>query len=243
MNRTNFRTWAKIIEKELTSNPFTSYAVLLGDLQATAEDALQRSLQLFEEAITNYTVEAINEIFISNLIANKAKYEEMIELFNEKFYPFDDVYRVEDYEHTRTPDLESSSTSNAEGTATSERKQSRTTTSTPGVTTTQSHNVSPYDSSGYKAESQDITSEAGNNTIVESFSGQPDTTTTNTEAQSTVTTTGTDKNEYKKIIHGRDGSRPASEVISDGLKAAEMYDIMDIIINDIADQVFLQVWI
>ena len=33
--------------------------------------------ELYEEAITNYTAETITQIFLSNLIANKKKYDEL----------------------------------------------------------------------------------------------------------------------------------------------------------------------
>lgn len=197
-----------------------------------------------EEAVTNYTAESITQIFLSNLVANKKKYDELIDFYEDTFFPFDDYYKNEAYEHTRTPDLESSSESSGSGTAETENKQTRTTTTTPNnYTTTRTHNVAPYDSEVYKNESQDISTETGSNTVTESYTGQPDTTTTSTESSSTVTTTGTDKNEYTKIIHGRTGNRPTSEVVSDGLKAAALHDILDLIIEDIADQVFLQVWI
>ena len=198
-----------------------------------------------EEAVTNYTAESITQIFLSNLVANKKKYDELIDFYEDTFFPFDDYYKNEAYEHTRTPDLESSSESSGSGTAETERKQSRTTTTTPNqYTTTTTHSVAPFDEPvSLRNESQDISTESGTNTVTESYSGQPDETTTSTSSSSTVTTTGTDKNEYTKIIHGRTGNRPTSEVVSDGLKAAALHDILDLIIEDIANQVFLQVWI
>ncbi len=198
-----------------------------------------------EEAITNYTAESITQIFLSNLIANKKKYDELIDFYEETFFPFDDYYKNEAYEHTRTPNLESSSESNGKGTTETERKQSRTTTTTPNqYTTTTTHSVAPFDEPvNLRNESQDISTESGTNTVSESYSGQPDETTTTTESTSTVKTTGTDTNEYTKVIHGRTGNRTTSEVVNDGLKAAALHDILDLIIEDIANQVFLQVWI
>ena len=197
-----------------------------------------------EEAITNYTTESITQIFISNLVANKKKYDELIEFYEESFYPFDDFYRSESYDHTRTPDLTSESSSSGTGSATTEKNQSRTMTTTPDdYTTTRTHSVDPFDESGMRDESQDVSVESGSSTTEESFSGDPDITATETESSSTVTTSGTEKNEYTKTIHGRSGKRPTSEVVADGLKAAAMHDILDLIIDDIANQVFLQVWI
>ena len=189
--------------------------------------------ETYEEAITNYTTESIIQLFLSNFIANKKKYDELIEFYEENFYPFSDYYHNETYEHTRTPDLESESNSIGSGSSYIKRNESKTTTNTPGMTTTSTHSVNPYDASGLRSESQDVQSESGSTSITETYSGNPDTT----------TTTGTDKNEYEKIIHGRTGKRSTSEVVEDGLKAAALHDILDIIISDIADQIFIQVWI
>lgn len=200
--------------------------------------------ELYEEAITNYTAETITQIFLSNLIANKKKYDELIDFYEETFYPFDDYYKAETYDHTRTPNLSSGSTSTGTGSATSKHNETRTTTTTPtDYTTTTTHSVAPFDASGMRAESEDASVESGSRETTETYSGSPDTTTSTSSALSTVTTTGTDRNQYDKDIHGRSGRRPTSEVVQDGLLAAALHDVLDIIINDIADQIFLQVWI
>ena len=245
--RTKFRTWDQIATNEfdpVTNNPFAPYSAILQAIEANPGAAYQRMWETHEEAVTNYTAESILQIFLSNLTANKRKYDELIDYYNESIYPFGDYYRHEDYEHTRTPDLVSESQSAGSGSAETQNKQTRTTTTTPNnYTTTRTHNVAPYDSATYKNESQDIAVESGSNSVAESYSGSPDTTSTSTESTSTVTTTGTDSDVYTKVTHGRTGNRPTSEVIADGLKAAAMHDILDLIIEDIANQVFLQVWI
>lgn len=200
--------------------------------------------ELYEEAITNYTADTITQIFLSNLTANKKKYDELIEFYEETFYPFDDFYKAESYDHTRTPDLTSTSSSTGSGSATSKHNESRTTTTTPtNYQTETTHLVDPFDSSGLRNESQDISIESGSRSTTDVYTGSPDITTSSSAASSAVKTMGTDRNEYTKTIHGRSGRRPTSEVVQDGLLAAAMHDILDIIINDIADQVFLQVWI
>ena len=220
------------------------YSGILQKLEANPAAAYQRMWELYENAVTNYTADSIRQLFISNLTANKRKYDELIEFYEENFYPFSDYYRNEKYEHIRTPDLESSSSSSATGTATTERNQTRTETKTPDeYTTERTHKVDPFDETGLRNESQDITVESGSSSITESYDGDPDLTQTTNSAISTILTTGTDHNKYDKIIHGRNGQRPTSEVVEDGLLAAAMHDILDIIIGDIADQIFLQVWI
>ena len=245
--RTNFRTWDQIATNEfdpLTDNPFTAYSPILQEIEANPAAAYDRMWENFEDAVTNYTKESINSIFLSNLTANKKKYDELIDFYKETFYPFSDYYKNEQYESTRTPDLESTSSSEGSGTATTERKQSSTRTTTPNnYQTVVTHKVDPFDQSGLRNQSQDISIESGSTSTTESFSGQPDETKTSSESSSTVTTSGTETNEYTKIIHGRTGQRPTSEVVADGLKAAAMHNILDEIINDIAEQIFLQVWL
>ena len=233
------------METELTTNPFNGYLLTLTQIGATAEDALQRMWELFEEAITNYTFESIQEIFISNYIANKKKYDQLVEFYADDLHLFGDYFRSEDYDHTRTPNLSSGSTSSGTGSASTKNNQTATTTTTPNsYTNTTSHNVVPFDeTTGERLEYKDTSVESGSRATATSYSGQPDTTNTTSSATSTVTTTGTDKNQYTKIISGRDGRRPTSEVVQDGLKAAALLDILDIIINDVADEIFLQVWI
>lgn len=232
---------------ELEGNPFNAYGLVLEPIGATPEDALQRMWELFQEAITNYTYSSINELFISNYIANKKKYDQLLELYEENIYPFGDYYRHETYEHERTPNLTSASSSTGTGATSSEREQSRVTTTTPNNYETETtHKVAPFDNNaaaaGLKFESQDTAIERGSTSTIDSNTNSDQTSTSST-ASTSVTTTGSDTNEYTKIIHGRDGRRSTSEVLEDGLKAAATLDILDIIINDIADQIFLQVWI
>lgn len=225
------------------SDPFTEYATLLTEIGATTTEATDRMWELFEEAITNYTAESIASIFHLNLVSNNKKYEDLLLFYEEQFYPFADIFKSETYDHRRTPNLLSTSQSSGSGSADTTRNQTRTTTNTPGVTTTIAHSVNPYDNSGLRSESQDTTSESGSGTVTEAYTGQPDHTATSSQASATVSTTGSDRNQYDKVIHGRDGKEPTSEVIKDGLLAAAYHDVLDIIINDIADQIFLQVWL
>lgn len=200
--------------------------------------------EICENQVTNYTASTIIQIFLSNLVANKKKYDQLIDFYAETFFPFDDYYKNEAYDHTRTPDLESYSEVSGSGSAETTRNQTRTTTTTPNDYQTEvTHKVDPFDESGLRNESQDISIESGSTSTAESFSGQPDLTATTSSTASTMKTSGTETNEYQKIIHGRSGRRPTSEVIEDGLIAASYLDILDIIIEDIADQIFLQVWI
>lgn len=232
------------MREELTeTNPFSDYSTLLAEFDATADEAASRMWENYEEAVTNYSTEAILEIFALNLVVNKKKYEDLVKLYDWDYYPFVEKWYDETYKHLRTPALTSTSESSGSGSADTERKQSRTTTSNPGAVTTTQHEVQPYDASGTRIESVDTSTDSGSSTTTESYSGQPDHSETSSEATSTVTTTGSDQNEYEKKYVGRTGTRPTSEVIADGLKAAAMHDVIDVIISDIAQQIFIQAWV
>lgn len=246
-HRTKPRRWTTIAATEIDLseyNPFTPYTEILEAIDATPVEAFQRMWEICENQVTNYTTGTIFQLFISNLTANKKKYDQLIDFYTKTFFPFDDYYKNEEYDHTRTPDLTSHSESEGSGSASSKVNQTRTSTTTPNNYQTETtHKVDPFDETGLRNESQDISIESGSTSTSESYSGDPDLTESTSTAESTVTNTGTETNEYTKVIHGRSGKRPTSEVIEDGLKAASMLDILDIIINDIADQIFLQVWI
>ena len=241
--RTNWRTWDQIMREEMTDNPFTAYAELLVELNTTPDEAASRMLENYEKAVTNYTSEAILEIFVLNLMVNKSKYNDLVNLYNWDFNPFVDKWYNESYASQRTPNLTSTSESSGSGSVNTERKQTRTTTNNPGAITVTQHEIQPYDASGLRIESKDTSTDSGSSTTTETYSGQPDHSETSSEAQSTMTTTGFDQNEYTKKYIGRTGNLPTSEVVADGMKAAAMHDVLDQIIKDIAEQIFIQAWI
>ena len=221
---------------------FADYAALLAEIDATKQEASDRMWELCESLVTNYSSSYILRIFKLNLVANTAKYRDLVEFFNEDFYPFSENYRHETYESTRKPNLQSVSSSSGTGTADTQRKQSQTMTTTPGSTTTTTHEVQPYDVTGLRTETKDTSSESGSTSTTTSFTGQPDHTSTTTATNAIISSTGDESTDYTKQWHGRDGRRPTSEVIEDGLKAADLHDVLDIIIQDLSDQIFLQVW-
>lgn len=222
---------------------FSDYASILSSIDTTKSEAADRMAELYECRVTNYTAEYIQRIFTLNLIANEKKYEDIVEFFDSNYHPFAEYLREEEYSAERTPNLKSASVSSGSGTAFTERKQSRTTTNNPGAVTVTQHEIQPYDASGLRMESKDTSTDSGSSTTTETYSGQPDKTSTSSAASSTVSTTGSDINTYTRHINGRNGARPQSEIIADGFKAAAMHDVLDVILQDLADQIFLQAWI
>ena len=235
------------MQQEITTNPFNGYLFTLSNIGATAEDALQRMWENCETLVTNYSIDFIYEIFISNYIANKKKYDSLVELYNDDLHLFDDYYRNEEYDHTRTSNLLSDTQNSGSGTVDTKRNETESRTETPNqYTTTNTHSVVPFDantSPGARVESIDASVDTGSRTVLTSYTGQPNHTASTSSATSTITTTGADQNQYTKLITGRDGRRPVSEVIADGLAAAAMLDVLDVIIDDVANQIFIQVWI
>lgn len=241
--RTYPRTWDQILTTETgLTNCFAIYENILSEISVTPEQAYDRMWQNFEDAITNYTADYILTIFSNNLFTNQKKYTELIELYQKDLDIFSPVHIEETYTDIRTPDLTSNSESTGSGSSDSKINQSRTSTTTPATQQTTVHSVNPYDDTGMKTENQDVISQSGSDTTLETYSGQPDHTQTQTTAESTVTTTGTETIEHELTRSGRDGRYTISEIIEQAEQSAASLNILDIIINDLADQIFLQVW-
>lgn len=199
--------------------------------------------QNYESAVTNYTADYILTIFKNNLIANQKKYRELVELYKKDLDIFSPIHIEETFTDIRTPDLVSNSESSGTGSSDSKINQSRTSTTTPATQQTTVHSVNPYDDTGMKTENQDVISQSGSDTTLETYSGQPDHTQTETTAESTVTTTGTETIEHELTRSGRDGRYIISEIIEQAEQSAAALDILDIIIDDLANQIFLQIWL
>lgn len=215
----------------LWDNLFLYYVAILDAISVTPAGARSRMLQLCENAVTTYTDDYIEEIFANNLATNGKKYAELVKLHSDDLDVLSPVDLTETFTDTRRPNLTTQSSSS------SERKQSQTSTTTPLTTETTTHSVNPYDNTGMQQQTQDATSMTGSNTTTISFTGQPDT------ASGTTTRTGTETLEHSARRKGRDGRFTLSQIIEEAELSAARLDILDIIINDLADQIFLQVWL
>lgn len=221
---------------------FMEYEDLLQALNVYRYEASERMLQLHEDDVTTYSAPYISRIFHLNLLANRKKYEELIEIYNKDLDLFAPVSIAENYIDTRTPNLTSTSSSTGSSSSTAKRNQSVTQTTTPATTDTVSHSVNPYDNTGLRQESQDITATTGTDTTVTAYSGTPDTTSGTSTSSGSVRSTGTETIVHSLRREGRDGRFKVSDIIDDAELTAEKLDILDIIIQDISNQVFLQVW-
>lgn len=231
--RTHPRRWIEIMKGNLTlwDNLFLYYVAILDAISVSPTGARNRMLQLYENAVTTYTDDYIEEIFSNNLVTNGKKYAELVKLHSDDLDVLSPVDMTESFVDTRRPNLTTTSNSS------SERKQSQTSTTTPLTTETTTHSVNPYDNTGMQQQTQDATSMTGSNTTTISFTGQPDT------ASGTTTRTGSETLEHSATRKGRDGRFTLSQIIEEAELSAARLDILDIIINDLADQIFLQVWL
>lgn len=176
--------------------------------------------------------ERIQHCFYEVYATNKKKYDLLIQAYQAEFDPIENYNRIESSTRTREPDLESST----EGTVT--RKQTRTVTDTPsGYTETDTHNVSPYDESTMKAAESNVRSFTGSRSTSETFTGQPD------ETSSTTTTTGTDTETFESTIHGNIGTVTSQQMLESTFPLAEKMNIFKVIEKDIAAVLLLQIWI
>ena len=230
--RTDPRRWTEIMmNDEFYSSLFSEYSALLSRINVIPSEAVERMLQLHEDDVTTYTDQYIFRIFHLNYITNYKKYNELAGLYESNIDIFSPVNITESYLDVRRPNLTSTSSSSIE------KKQSVTMTSTPATTDTTTHSVNPYDNTGLRQETQDTSSTSGSDTTVTSYSGQPDTT------SGTVTSTGSETYEHQLTKSGRDGKFTISDIIEQAELTADKLDILDIIIQDIANQIFLQIWI
>ena len=241
--RTTPRRWKEIANNINVAGAFQLYTSIFDTLDIDYNIAWARMLQLYENEVTTYTNEYIPLIFANNYYANQKKYAELIALYEEDIDIFSPVNMTESYTDTRTPNITNTSASSASGTTETKNNQSRTSTTTPATTTTRNHSVNPFDNSGLRQETQDTTSDSGTSTTVDSYSGNADEVNASSTASGSVTTTGTETIVHSLNRSGRDGKFTISDLINQAEEAAKELNLLDLILNDIAEQVFLQVWL
>ena len=163
---------------------------------------------------------------------NKKKYEVWLQVYAAEYDPIENYSRHEESTKTRTPDLTQQTD------AQSERKQTRTTTENPDTyTDTETRSVSPYNSSIMSAAEQISRSASGSRNTTESYSGDPDT------ASSTTTTTGTDTESTESDISGNIGTTTSQQMLESSLDLSQRMRLVQEIEQDIAKELFLQIWI
>jgi len=203
--------------------------------------SLGTSIESFEEILyMDYldarpiykTAEDIQMCFYKTYLKNQKKYEIWQQVYAAEYDPIQNYDRHEESTKTRTPDL------TQETEAQSQRNQTRTTTDNPqNYTETETRSVSPYDSQTMAAAEQYERSASGARNTTETYSGAPDT------ASSTTTTTGTDTDAVESHIYGNIGVTTSQMMLASSLDLADRMRLVQEIEQDIAKELFLQVWL
>lgn len=178
------------------------------------------------------TADDIQMCFYKVYLKNQKKYEIWQQVYDAEYDPIQNYDRHEESTKTRKPDLKQ------ETEAQSQRNQTRTTTDNPqNYTETETRSVSPYDSQTMTAAEQYERSASGARNTTETYSGAPDT------ASSTTTTTGTDTDAVESHIYGNIGVTTSQMMLGSSLDLADRMRLVQEIEQDIAKELFLQVWL
>lgn len=265
----DYRKWGEI---ELTENPFTLWQSILASISIDMESALQFFTLDYYEAVTNYNDTYIMVVFRQVLTTAGDKYKRMIAAAKADYNPIHNVDATETYTDVRTPDLQKemklntttamtdtrASTMTLNQTTASSINQTRTTTDTPNnLKSTTIHSLNPYDNPGYYEDTKDESTQTGSTTQTEAYSGSPDTTqntgtntTQNSGGTSTANTgtntekdTGTETIQHDSRRYGNIGVTSSQKLVNEELDLADRLNIFKVIEQDIAQKLFLQVWI
>lgn len=225
----------------------------------------------YDNAYTIYDDYMIYSIWQEVYQANYLKYQKFIAAASAEYEPIENYNMIEVGQDIRTPNLTNQMTLNTTAAMTDTRStqvyshaentsqinQTRTNTDTPSnYTTTSTHKVNPYDNPGFVNAEEDVSVQTGSRTNTETYSGNPDTSTTsgnssttNTGGTSTTNTgtntsteTGTEKNDHKLTRRGNIGVTTSQQMLESELALAEKMNLFRIIEQDIASKLFLQVW-
>lgn len=236
------RYWSEILDT-LKGNPFEYFTSYLQSLNIETESALQYFTLDYEYAVSLYSTESILSLFIKVSQVNAKKYEKLIAVYTAQYNPIDNYNMTESFDDTRTPDLTATSTGTSSADGTVKNNQTRNTTDTPdGYQETSLRSVNPYDGTGFRDESQNITTQTGTRTTSESYAGEPDTTHSESSANSTTHQTGTEKIHHELSRKGNIGVTTSQQMLESEMSLAEKMNIFKVIEKDIAAEIFLKVW-
>lgn len=225
----------------------------------------------YDNAYTIYDDDMIYSIWREVYQANYLKYQKFIAAAIAEYEPIENYNMIEVGQDIRTPNLTNQMTLNTTAAMTDTRStqvyshaentsqinQTRTNTDTPSnYTTTSTHKVNPYDNPGFVNAEEDVSVQTGSRTNTETYSGNPDTSTTSGNSSTTnsggtsttntgtntSTATGTEKNDHHLTRRGNIGVTTSQQMLESELALAEKMNLFRIIEQDIASKLFLQVW-
>ena len=225
----------------------------------------------YSHAYTTYDDDIIYHVFQDVYYSNYIKYQKFIAAASAEYEPIENYNMIEVGQDIRTPNLTNQMTLNTTAAMTDTRStqvyshaentsqinQTRTNTDTPSnYTTTSTHKVNPYDNPGFVNAEEDVSVQTGSRTNTETYSGNPDTSTTSGNSSTTnsggtsttntgtntSTETGTEKNDHNLTRRGNIGVTTSQQMLEAELALAEKMNLFRIIEQDIAAKLFLQVW-
>lgn len=236
------RYWTDV-KGTFNGSPFEFFTLWLQELSISTAEALEYFTIDYAHAVTLYSTETLITLFSKVAMVNRVKYNKLISVIKADYNPLDNYNMTETSTDTRTPDLTATSTGTSTATGTVKNNQVRTTTDNPdGFTEKSIRSVNPYDTTGMRDESQNVTIQTGTRETIESYSGNGDTTDSTSTANSTTTQTGTEKVEHTLARKGNIGVTTSQQMLQAELLLAEKMNIFRVIEKDIAEQIFLKVW-
>lgn len=241
--RDKLRRWSDIVEENPGTQFFDFFSEVLEQIEITTAEASLIFLLDYENARTDYTDGYISNVFDMVYQVNRKKYLALVAAVNAEYNPLYNVDATESYTDTRTPDLTTTTQSSGSSSGSVKNNQTRTTTDNPGnyAEITDSRR-DPYDGSGLRTDQQTETHATGSRSTVESYAGEPDTTSSTSTGSGTTHATGSEVIEHELRRYGNIGVTSSQSLIEQELALAEKRNIFKIIEKDIAKKLFLQVW-
>lgn len=237
------RRWSYVTAQHPTTAYFDFFTEVLELLNITSADATSYFNFDYADAWTDYDDATISNVFDMVYQSNRLKYMSMANAITAEYNPLYNVDATEAYTDTRRPNLTATTTTSGSSSGTVKNNQTRTTTDNGGTYHEISDNKrDPYDGSGLRTEGQTDTHAEGSRTSSESYSGEPDTSSTTTSGTATEQRTGYETIEHNLRRYGNIGVTSSQSLITKELDLAARRNVLKVIFKDIAAKLFLQVW-
>ena len=244
-----------LLDSGVLEAAMTYFDTWLTAMDITVEEATLYFGIDYASARCRYTDLIIPTIAKKVAAANAKKYDKLVAIYTAQYNPLENYDRTEMATHTRTPNLThtTSSSTSASGTTsnstTTQNKQTHTQTITPtNYATTTETKTAPFDTSSYQNREQVTATQSGINTISDSYTGNPDETTssgtqsTSATGSESKTETGTETSVIESTIHGNIGVMSSQQMAEQEIALAEKMAIWNVIKRDLAAALLIQVW-
>lgn len=235
--------WSFIVAQHPTTAYLDFFTEVLELLNITSAEATSYFNFDYADAWTDYDDATISNVFDMIYQTNRLKYISMAEAVTAEYNPLYNADATETYTDTRRPNLTATTTTSGSSSGTVKNNQTRTTTDNGGTYHEISDNKrDPYDGSGLRTEGQTDTHAEGSRTSSESYSGEPDTSSTTTSGTATEQRTGSETIEHNLRRFGNIGVTSSQSLITQELDLAARRNVLKVIFKDIAAKLFIQVW-